>query len=144
MAPGFAACDHGGMHIAARTGLAGVGLGAAALAYSLWEAHQFTLREVRVEVLRLASPFTGTATDRPALDSSARRQNGLGPFAGPTRAGLRDSDRRPAGSHGRRSLPGQDAGALNGTPGVFVFGSNDYWSRRPSTPSEYFIRTAPR
>ena len=60
------------MHIAARTGLAGVGLGAAAanvLVVGSPPVH--VARGAGLRVLRLGLAPTGTATDRPAPDSSA-------------------------------------------------------------------------
>jgi predicted MPP superfamily phosphohydrolase len=129
------------MHIAARTGLAGVGLGAAALAYSLWEAHQFTLREVRVEVLRPGSRplrvlqltdlhLTPRQEDKMAwVRSLAQLEPDFVILTGDL---LGHMDAVP---YLAKTLE-----PLNGTPGVFVFGSNDYWSPKTVNPFKYFIK----
>ncbi|MEZ5184352.1 MAG: metallophosphoesterase [Candidatus Nanopelagicales bacterium] len=129
------------MHAAVKTGLAAAGLGAATLAYSLWEAHQFTLRKVRVEVLRPGSRpirvlqltdlhLTPRQEDKMAW---VRSLAGLDPdFVILTGDLLGHMDSVP---YLAKTLE-----PLHGVPGVFVFGSNDYWSPKTVNPFKYFIK----
>ena len=124
-----------------RTGLAGLGVGAATLAYSLWEARQFTLRTVRVPVLRPGSQAVRVLqlTD---LHLTPKQQDKmtwvrslaeLDPdFVILTGDLLGHMDSVP---HLAKTLQ-----PLNGVPGVFVFGSNDYWSPKTVNPFKYFIK----
>lgn len=124
-----------------KTGLAGVGAGAATLAYSLWEAHQFTLRSVRVPVLRPGSRAVRVLqlTD---LHLTPRQQDKMAwvrslaeldpDFVILTGDLLGHMDSVP---YLAKTLE-----PLNGVPGVFVFGSNDYWSPKTVNPFKYFIK----
>ncbi|MCB9424736.1 MAG: metallophosphoesterase [Actinobacteria bacterium] len=125
----------------AKVGLAGIGAGAATLAYALWEAHQFTLRSIRVEVLAPGSRpvrvlqltdlhLTPTQQDKMAW---VRALADLDPdFVILTGDLLGHMDSVP---YLAKTLE-----PLNGVPGVFVFGSNDYWSPKTVNPFKYFIK----
>ena len=125
----------------AKVGLAGIGAGAATLAYALWEAHQFTLRSVRVEVLAPGSRpvrvlqltdlhLTPTQQDKMAW---VRSLADLDPdFVILTGDLLGHMDSVP---YLAKTLE-----PLNGVPGVFVFGSNDYWSPKSVNPFKYFVK----
>ena len=124
-----------------KTGLAGLGVGAATLAYSLWEARQFTLRTVSVPVLRPGSRplrvlqltdlhLTPKQQDKMTWVRSLAE---LDPdFVILTGDLLGHMDSVP---HLAKTLQ-----PLNGVPGVFVFGSNDYWSPKTVNPFKYFIK----
>ena len=124
-----------------KTGLAGAGLGAAALAYSLWEARQYRLRHVRVAVLPAGSRPVRILqlTD---LHLTPRQQDKMDWIAS-----LADEDldfliltgdllgHLEAVPYLAKALE-----PLKGTPGVFVFGSNDYWAPKFVNPMKYFER----
>jgi predicted MPP superfamily phosphohydrolase len=124
-----------------RTGLAGVGVGTATLAYALWEAHQFRLREVRVEVLRPGSRpvrvlqltdlhLTPRQEDKMAwVRSLAQEQPDFVILTGDLLAHM------DAVPYLTKTLQ-----PLQGTPGVFVFGSNDYWTPKAINPFKYFVK----
>jgi predicted MPP superfamily phosphohydrolase len=129
------------VHALLKTGLAGAGVGAATLAYALWEARQFRLREVRVPVLRAGSRpvrvlqltdlhLTPTQEDKMAwVRSLADMEPDFLILTGDLLA------------HGD-SVPylTKTLEPLRGTPGVFVFGSNDYWTPKAINPFKYFVR----
>jgi predicted MPP superfamily phosphohydrolase len=129
------------VHPVLKTGLAGVGVGAATLAYSLWEAHQFRLRSVRVPVLRPGSRAVRVLqlTD---LHLTPRQQDKMAwvrslaeldpDFVILTGDLLGHMDSVP---YLAKTLE-----PLNGVPGVFVFGSNDYWSPKTVNPFKYFSK----
>lgn len=125
----------------AKIGLAGIGAGAATLAYSLWEARQFTLRSVHVDVLPPGSRpiralqlsdlhLTPGQQDKMAW---VRSLAGLDPdLVILTGDLLAHMDAVP--------YVAKTLGPLNGIPGVFVFGSNDYWTPKTVNPFKYFIK----
>ena len=127
------------MHTAVKTGAAGAGVGAAVLAYSLWEAHQFRLRQVEVSVLRPGSRrvrvlqlsdlhMTPKQADKMAWVRDLAAQ---GPdFVILTGDLLAHQDAVP---YVAKALE-----PLQGIPGVFVFGSNDYYSPKVINPFKYF------
>lgn len=129
------------MHPSVKVGLSGIGVGAATLAYALWEAHQFTLRSVRVEALAPGSRalrvlqltdlhLTPTQQDKMAW---VRSLADLDPdFVILTGDLLGHVDSVP---YLAKTLE-----PLNGVPGVFVFGSNDYWSPKTVNPFKYFVK----
>jgi predicted MPP superfamily phosphohydrolase len=134
-------CDHGVMHAGVGLGLAGVGAGAATLAYAMWEAHRFTLRTVRVEALRPGSRpirilqltdlhLTPRQHDKMAWVRSLAEQEP--DFVILTGDLLGHMDSVP---YLAKTLE-----PLAGIPGVFVFGSNDYWSPKVINPFRYFKR----
>jgi uncharacterized protein len=113
--------------------------GASALAYARWEAGSFRLRRVEVPTLGPGEP-------------SLRILHLSDLHMTPTRVGLQDwvaslADLRPDAvvvtgdflAHPRAVdfvLMALDP--LNGLPGVFVLGSNDYFAPRPINPLAYF------
>ena len=125
----------------AKIGLAGIGAGAATLAYSLWEAHRFTLRSVRVEVLAPGSRpvrvlqlsdlhLTPGQQDKMAwVRSLAELDPDFVILTGDLLAHME------AVPYVAKTLE-----PLKGTPGVFVFGSNDYWTPKTVNPFKYFIK----
>ncbi len=129
------------MHPAAKIGLAGIGAGAATLAYSLWEAHQFTLRSVRVDVLAPGSRpvrvlqlsdlhlTPGQLNKMEWVRSLAELDPDFVILTGDLLAHM------DAVPYVAKTLE-----PLNGVPGVFVFGSNDYWTPKTVNPFKYFIK----
>lgn len=124
-----------------KTAAAGAGLGAATLAYALWEAHQFKLRQVSVPVLKPGSAplrvlqltdlhLTPTQDDKMAwVRSLAELEPDFVVLTGDL---LAHTDSVP---YLAKTLE-----PLRGTPGVFVFGSNDYWAPKAINPLKYFKR----
>lgn len=113
--------------------------GAGVLAYSLWEAHQFRLRSVEVPVLRPGSQpvrilqlsdlhMTPKQADKMAWvrDLAAQEPD----FVILTGDLLAHEDSVP--------FLAKTLEPLKGTPGVFVFGSNDYYSPKAINPLKYF------
>ncbi|MFN8128301.1 MAG: metallophosphoesterase [Candidatus Nanopelagicales bacterium] len=129
------------VHPLVTTGLAGAGVGAATLAYALWEAKQFRLRDVRVEVLRPGSRpvrvlqltdlhLTPKQEDKMAwVRSLADQQPDFVILTGDLLAHM------DAVPYLTKTLE-----PLHGTPGVFVFGSNDYWTPKAINPFKYFMK----
>jgi predicted MPP superfamily phosphohydrolase len=122
-------------------GLAGVGAGAASLAYAMWEARQFRLRTVKVEALRPGSrplrvlqlsDLHLTPRQQDKMDWVRRLANEEPDFVILTGDLLGHMDAVPYLSKTLQPLAG--------TPGVFVFGSNDYWAPKAINPFKYFIR----
>lgn len=123
----------------ATAGLTGAGLGAGALAYALWEAHRFRVRVHRIpalapgagrlRILQLTDiHLTPRQTDKVEW---IRTLPDLEPdFLILTGDLLAHMDSVP---HLSRALE-----PLRGIPGVFVFGSNDYWAPKPINPLKYF------
>jgi predicted MPP superfamily phosphohydrolase len=111
------------------------------LAYALWEARQFTLRSVQVQVLRPGSRpvrilqltdlhLTPTQTDKMAwVRSLAAEEPDFVILTGDL---LGHMDAVP---YLAKTLE-----PLRGVPGVFVFGSNDYWSPKAINPFKYFVK----
>ncbi len=111
------------------------------LAYALWEARQFTLRSVQVQVLRPGSRpvrilqltdlhLTPTQTDKMAWVRSLAAEDP--DFVILTGDLLGHMDAVP---YLAKTLE-----PLRGVPGVFVFGSNDYWSPKAINPFKYFVK----
>ncbi len=125
-----------------KTGMAGAALGAGTLAYSLWEAHQFRLRTARVHVLRPGSRplrvlqlsdlhLTPQQEDKMAwVRRLAEQEPDLLILTGDLLAHM------DAVPYLARTLE-----PLKGTPGVFVFGSNDYYAPKRINPLKYFRTT---
>lgn len=123
-----------------KTGLAGAAAGAATLAYALWEAHQFRLRRVDVPVLRPGSRplrvlqltdlhLTPTQEDKMAwVRGLAAQQPDFLVLTGDL---LAHQDSVP---YLVKTLD-----PLKGIPGVFVFGSNDYFAPKAINPTKYFV-----
>ncbi|MCU0278899.1 MAG: metallophosphoesterase [Candidatus Nanopelagicales bacterium] len=129
------------MHPLVKAGLAGAGVGMGTLAYALWEARQFTLRSVQVQVLRPGSRpvrilqltdlhLTPTQTDKMAWVRSLAAEDP--DFVILTGDLLGHMDAVP---YLAKTLE-----PLRGVPGVFVFGSNDYWSPKAINPFKYFVK----
>lgn len=118
---------------------AGVGLGAGTLAYALWEAHRFTLREFAVPVLRPGSEpvrvlqlsdlhLTPAQDDKMAwVRSLAALEPDFLVLTGDLLA-----------HHDSVPYVAKTLEPLRGVPGVFVFGSNDYWAPKAINPFKYF------
>lgn len=116
----------------------GAAAGAAGLAYAAWEAHAFTLREVTVPVLPAGSRplrvlhlsdvhMVPNQRDKVAwLQSLAALEPDLVVNTGDNLSHL-------------QALPVvlTAYGDLLDLPGVFVFGSNDYFSPQPKNPISY-------
>lgn len=141
MAAQLLPCNHGHVHPLVKTAAAGAGLGAATLAYAMWEAHQFTLRQVDVPVLRPGSRPVRVLqiTDlhlTPTQDDKMAWVRGLGQlepdFLVLTGDLLAHTDSVP--------FVTKTLEPLRGIPGVFVFGSNDYWAPKAINPLKYFKR----
>jgi predicted MPP superfamily phosphohydrolase len=117
------------------------GAGAATLAYSLWEARQYTLREVP---LRLDRPSAGRPGPLRVLHLSDLH---LSPRDSDRMAWVRSlGELRPdltvvtGDFHGAATGPGLALEALApllDRPGVYVRGSNDYYAPSPANPAKY-------
>ena len=117
-------------------GVAGVGL----TTYALWEARQYTLRRVEVPLLPEGAPAVRVLhlSDIHMTPGQTRKQDWLAGLAT-----LRPDLVVNTGdnlSHAA-AVPGvRDAlGALLDVPGVFVFGSNDYFSPTVRNPLRYLL-----
>lgn len=120
-------------------GAGALGVAAAGLAWGAVEAHAFALRRVSVGVLPAGmgelkvlhlSDLHMTAAQKDKVEwvrSLARLEPDLVVVTGDN---LGAADAVPAVE---RAL-----GAFSGTPGVFVFGSNDYFAPKPINPFQYF------
>ena len=122
--------------------LAGVGTvsGAALTAYAVWETRQYTLREVTVPLLpRGQRPLKVLhLSDIHMTPGQTRKQEWLQGLAA-TRPDLvvntgDNLSHRDSGPVVRESL-----GDLLDVPGVFVFGSNDYFSPTLRNPLRYLL-----
>ena len=112
--------------------------GLATTAYAIWEARQYTLRQVQVPVLPAgAEPvallhisdlhLAARDTDRAAWVA------GLADLSPDVVVATGDFLSAPEGL----SLLRTGLGPLLSTPGAFVFGSNDYFSGKPINPAKY-------
>ncbi len=112
--------------------------GLATTAYAIWEARQYTLRQVQVPVLPAgAEPvallhisdlhLAARDTDRAAWVA------GLADLSPDVVVAPGDFLSAPEGM----SLLRTGLGPLLSTPGAFVFGSNDYFSGKPINPAKY-------
>src|SRR5690349_10893476 len=121
--------------------LAVAGLGAAAVAYSaLYEVRAFTLRKIKVPVLPAgAEPIKVLhLSDTHMTPSQHRKQSWLSDLAGlepdlvvNTGDNLAHLDALPSVLRAY--------GDLLDLPGVFVFGSNDYFSPIGKNPANYLV-----
>jgi predicted MPP superfamily phosphohydrolase len=114
--------------------------GAAGLAYALWEATQFTLRRVTVAVLPAGQPDLRVlhlsdvhlTPNQPAKVAWLRALGELKPdLVVNTGDNLATSDSVPV------VLDAYEP--LFDVPGVYVFGSNDYYAARPKNPVRYLL-----
>jgi predicted MPP superfamily phosphohydrolase len=126
----------------AKVAVAGIGLGAGTLAYAMWEAHRFTLREFSVPVLRPGSQPVRLLqlSDlhlTPAQADKMRWVRGLAALEPDFLVLTGDLLAHPD------SVPyvAKTLEPLRGVPGVFVFGSNDYWAPKAINPFKYFDKT---
>jgi uncharacterized protein len=119
-----------------------VAAGAATLGYALWEARQYTLREVDVALPRLgARPGPLRVLHLSDLHLAPRDSDRI--------AWVRDLARLPVDLtvvtgdfHGHADgglLALQALGPLLDRPGAYVRGSNDYYVPRPINPLKYFL-----
>ncbi len=127
--------------VAAGAGVVGAGLvgGSATLGYALWEAKQYTLREVTVPVLPGA-----TAEPLRVLHLSDLHLTGADEARAQWVAALTDTRPHLVVATGdflsaADGLPlvEQALAGFAGVPGVFVFGSNDYFAARRINPASY-------
>lgn len=124
-----------------KAGLAGAAVGATTLAYSLWEARQYRLRTVQIPVLPpTARPVRVLQlTDLHLTPRQTEKMDWIAALAGEdidfvilTGDLLGHMDAVP---YLAKALE-----PLKGVPGVFVFGSNDYWSPKAINPFKYFMK----
>jgi len=123
----------------AAAGLGMVAAGAAGLAWGLAEAHAFTVRRVTVPVLPPGSDeltvlhvsdLHMTPSQRDKVQWAASLAGEYPDLVVVTGDNLSHAGAVPAVAE---SLAG-----LFGVPGLFVFGSNDYWAPTPLNPLKYF------
>jgi predicted MPP superfamily phosphohydrolase len=114
--------------------------GAAGLAYSVWETTQYTLRRVTVPVLPAGQPDLRVlhlsdvhlTPNQPAKVQWLRALGELRPdLVVNTGDNLATPDSVPV------VLDAYEP--LFGVPGVYVFGSNDYFAARPKNPARYLL-----
>jgi len=125
---------------AARAGLACAAGGAGLTAYALWEARQYQLREVTVPVLPPgASPLRVLhLSDIHLTPSQSRKQRWLAGLAALAPDLVVDTGDNLAHRDAVPPLMEALRGLLH-VPGVFVRGSNDYFSPRPRNPIGYVL-----
>lgn len=129
------------MHALMKAGAAGAAVGAATLAYSLWEAKNFRLRTIRVDVLAPGS--------RPVRVLQLSDLH-LTPNQESKMAWLRSlAEQEPdfliltgdlLGHMEAVPYVAKTLEPLKGVPGVFVFGSNDFFAPKAINPLKYFRR----
>jgi predicted MPP superfamily phosphohydrolase len=114
--------------------------GAAGLAYALWEATQYTLRRVTLPVLTAGAPDLRVlhlsdvhlTPNQPAKVEWLRALGELKPdLVVNTGDNLATPDSVPV------VLDAYEP--LFDVPGVYVFGSNDYYAARPKNPARYLL-----
>lgn len=119
---------------------AGVAAGAGLTAYAAWEARAYTLREVTVPLLPAGQrPLRVLhVSDIHMTPGQARKQEWVAGLAATkpdfvvnTGDNLSHMDSVP--------VVGESLGALLDVPGVFVFGSNDYYSPSLRNPLRYLL-----
>jgi predicted MPP superfamily phosphohydrolase len=120
----------------------GVAAGAAAggVAYAWWEARWFTVRQVSVPVLPPGAPELRVLhlTDLHLTPYQHRKRAFLASLAALEPDLVVDTGDNLA--HEEAVEPLLDAlGSLTGRPGVFVLGSNDYFSPVPKNPARYLM-----
>lgn len=114
--------------------------GAAALAWGLAEAHAFTLRRVRVPVLPVGTPDL-TVLHLSDLHLTPRQHDKIAWVASLADEVRPDLVVVTGDNLGHADAVASVAEAFAGLfalPGLFVFGSNDYWAPRPLNPLSYF------
>ena len=130
----------GFLRVAGRVVGAGAVAGAGLTAYAAWEARAFVLREVAVPVLPAGHPPLRVLhlTDIHMTPGQSRKQEWLRSL-GDLRPDLVISTGDNLG-HARSVPVVLDAlGTLLDVPGVFVFGSNDYYSPTLRNPLQYLL-----
>jgi len=118
----------------------GSAVGAAGLAYAWWEARWFTVREVTVPVLRAGSPDLRVLhlSDLHLAPYQHRKRSFLASLA----ALEPDLVVNTGDNLGHQESIGplfEALGSLTDRPGVFVLGSNDYYSPVPRNPVWYLL-----
>ncbi|HET6937724.1 MAG TPA: metallophosphoesterase, partial [Nocardioides sp.] len=119
---------------------AGAVAGAALTAYAAWEARQYTLREVEVPLLpEGARPVRVLhLSDVHMTPGQARKQEWLSALA-TLRPDLVVNTGDNLAHVGSVPVVTDALGALLDVPGVFVFGSNDYFSPTVRNPLRYLL-----
>jgi uncharacterized protein len=124
------------------SGVVGVGAvaGATLTAYAAWEARQYTLREVEVPLLpEGARPVRVLhLSDVHMTPGQARKQEWLSALA-TLRPDLVVNTGDNLAHAGSVPVVTDALGALLDVPGVFVFGSNDYFSPTVRNPLRYLL-----
>ncbi|MDF0528945.1 metallophosphoesterase [Tsukamurella sp. 8F] len=130
--------------VRAGAGLVGAGLGTVAYA-TLFERNAFTLREATLPILPPGSPTLRVLhiSDLHMMPSQHLKQAWLGELATldpDLVVNTGDNLSHP------RAVPAvvQALGPLLGLPGLFVFGSNDYFGPTPKNPAKYFDKNHER
>lgn len=123
-----------------RTVACGAAGGAALTAYAAWEARQYTLREVNVRALPSgAKPLRVLhISDIHMTPGQRRKQDWLRELAA-TRPDLVINTGDNLAHLESVPVVTDALGDLLGVPGVFVFGSNDYFSPTPKNPLRYVM-----
>ena len=128
------------LRAACTTAAAGAAAGAGLTAYALWEARQYTLRRVTVPMLPTgARPLRVLhLSDIHLVPSQRRKIDWLSSLAVLQPDLVVNTGDNLA--H-RQSVPvlAEALGPLLDVPGVFVLGSNDYFSPRPRNPFRYVL-----
>jgi len=128
------------LRAACATAAAGAAAGAGLTAYALWEARQYTLRRVTVPMLPTgARPLRVLhLSDIHLVPSQRRKIDWLSSLAVLQPDLVVNTGDNLA--H-RQSVPvlAEALGPLLDVPGVFVLGSNDYFSPRPRNPFRYLL-----
>ena len=128
------------LRAACTTAAAGAAAGAGLTAYALWEARQYTLRRVTVPMLPTgARPLRVLhLSDIHLVPSQRRKIDWLSSLAVLQPDLVVNTGDNLA--H-RQSVPvlAEALGPLLDVPGVFVLGSNDYFSPRPRNPFRYLL-----
>lgn len=113
------------------------------LAYSLWEAGNFALREFSVPVLPAGSRPLRVLhlSDVHMMPHQAKKQAWLHSLAHLAPDLIVNTGDNLANA---KSVPAvlRAYGDLLDLPGVFVFGSNDYFAPQPKNPAKYLWKTA--
>jgi predicted MPP superfamily phosphohydrolase len=119
---------------------AGAVVGAGLTAYAAWEARQYTLREVEVPLLpEGARPVRVLhLSDVHMTPGQARKQEWLSALA-TLRPDLVVNTGDNLAHAGSVPVVTDALGALLDVPGVFVFGSNDYFSPTVRNPLRYLL-----
>ena len=135
MAPGTS--SHG---VALRGVGAAVGAGVCGLAYAWWEARWFTVRHVTVPVLPSQAPDLRVlhVSDLHLTPYQRRKRAFIASLAALEPDLVVDTGDNLAHQDAVGPLL-QALGSLTDRPGVFVLGSNDYYSPLPKNPARYLL-----